>query len=42
MFWGVRFARVRDPFGHEWGVSQQIRDMTPEEIQAEAAKLFES
>ena len=42
MFWGVRFARVRDPLGHEWGVSQHLRDMTPEEIQAEAAKLFES
>jgi PhnB protein len=42
MFWGVRFARVRDPFGHEWGVSQHLRDMAPEEIQAEAAKLFES
>ena len=42
MFWGVRFARVRDPFGHEWGISQHLRDMTPEEIQAEAAKLFES
>jgi len=40
MFWGDRFARVRDPYGHEWGVTQHLRDMTPEEIQAEAAKLF--
>ena len=25
MFWGERFARVRDPFGHEWGISTKIR-----------------
>ena len=42
MFWGERFARVRDPFGHEWGITTHLRDMTPTEIQAAAAKLFES
>ncbi|MFQ5489598.1 MAG: VOC family protein [Phycisphaerae bacterium] len=41
MFWGERFARVRDPFGHEWGIATRLRDMTPTEIQAAAAKLFE-
>lgn len=41
MFWGERFARVRDPFGHEWGISTKLRDMTPAEIQATAAKMFE-
>ncbi len=41
MFWGERFARVTDPFGHEWGIATRLRDMTQEEIQAEAAKLFE-
>lgn len=40
MFWGERFARVRDPFGHEWGVATQQREMTPEEIQAAAAEMF--
>ena len=40
MFWGERFARVRDPFGHEWGITTHLRDMTPTEIQAAAAKLF--
>jgi len=33
MFWGERFGRVRDPFGHEWGVATVLRDMTPSEIQ---------
>jgi PhnB protein len=41
MFWGERFARVRDPFGHEWGITTRLREMTPAEIQAAAAKLFE-
>jgi len=41
MFWGERFSRVRDPFGHEWGITTRQRDMTPAEIQAAAAKLFE-
>ena len=42
MFWGERFARVRDPFGHEWGIATRVHDMTPAEIQAAANKLFES
>jgi len=41
VFWGERFARVRDPFGHEWGITKRLRDMTPAEIQAAAAKMFE-
>ena len=41
MFWGERFARVRDPFGHEWGITTHFCDMTPTEIQAAATKLFE-
>ncbi len=41
-FWGERFARVRDPFGHEWGVTTRLHDMTPDDIQAAAAKLFET
>ena len=40
MFWGERFARVRDPFGHEWGISTVIREMTPVEIQDAAAAMF--
>jgi PhnB protein len=40
MFWGERFARVRDPFGHEWGLATRLREMSPSEIQAAAAELF--
>ncbi len=41
MFWGERFARVRDPFGHEWGVTTKVREMTSDEIKAAAAKMLE-
>jgi PhnB protein len=41
LFWGERFARVRDPFGHEWGIAKRLREMTPAEIKAAAAKMFE-
>jgi len=41
MFWGERFARVRDPFGHEWWIATQRCEMSPAEIQAAAAKMFE-
>jgi uncharacterized glyoxalase superfamily protein PhnB len=36
-FWGDRFGKLRDPFGHQWSMGKQVRQMTPEEI-AEAAK----
>jgi PhnB protein len=40
MFWGERFGRVRDPFGHEWGIATTLCEMSPKEIQAAAGKMF--
>lgn len=40
MFWGDRFARIRDPFGHEWGVTTRLKSMSPIEIQHAAEKMF--
>ncbi len=40
MFWGERFARVRDPFGHEWGIACILKDMTADEIQAAANAML--
>ncbi len=31
-FWGDRFACVIDPFGHVWGLSMHIQDLSPEDI----------
>ena len=42
MFWGERFGRVRDPFGHEWGIATTIKEMSAEEIQATAVAMFGS
>lgn len=39
MFWGDRYAQVRDPSGHRWSFGQKLRDMTADERQA-AAKVF--
>ena len=32
MFWGDRFGRLTDPFGHPWGVATHIEDVAPEEM----------
>jgi uncharacterized glyoxalase superfamily protein PhnB len=36
-FWGDRYGRLKDPFGHEWSVATHQRDLTPEEM-AKAAQ----
>jgi len=39
MFWGDRYCRLEDPFGHQWSVATHIRDMTLEEMQEAMRKL---
>ena len=31
-FWGDRYGKLIDPFGHHWGIATHKLDMTPEEI----------
>jgi PhnB protein len=42
MFWGDRFGRLTDPFGHSWAMATHKEDVAPQEMQArmqqEAAK----
>lgn len=40
MFWGDRFGKLLDPFGHTWAVATHKKDMTPEEMQRGAAAAF--
>ena len=40
MFWGGRYGKVRDPFGHEWGLNQQVRALTAAEGKAAADAFF--
>jgi PhnB protein len=32
-FWGDRYAKVRDPFGHLWGLAQHVEDVAPAEME---------
>jgi len=40
MFWGDRFAKVTDPFGHTWGLATHKEDVPPEEMAKRAAAAF--
>ena len=43
MFWGDRYGRLTDPFGHSWAIGTHKEDVAPEEMkkrmQAEMAKM---
>lgn len=36
-FWGDRYGKLEDPWGHQWSLATHIQDLSPEEI-AEASK----
>jgi PhnB protein len=42
MFWGDRYGRLTDPFGHSWAIATHKEDVAPEEMkkrmQAEMAR----
>ena len=40
MFWGDRYARVVDPFGHHWSIATHLEDLTPEQMQQRMAAAF--
>lgn len=40
MFWGGRYGKIVDPFGHEWGINQQITEPSHEETQVAADEFF--
>ena len=31
-FWGDRYGKVKDPFGHTWAIATHIKDLSPEEM----------
>jgi PhnB protein len=39
-FYGERGGRLRDPFGHQWMMSQHIEDVSSAEMALRAAALF--
>jgi PhnB protein len=42
MFWGDRFGKLVDPFGHEWGMATHKEDLSPEEVRKRAAAAMAS
>ena len=40
MFWGDRAGSLKDPFGYQWMVATHKRDMTKDQIRAEAETFF--
>lgn len=40
MFWGARYGQIEDPFGHIWGINQQLKDQTEDETNAAAEEFF--
>jgi len=35
-FWGDRYGKVTDPFGHEWGIATRVKDLTDAEMKRAA------
>jgi len=40
MFWGARYGQIVDPFGHNWGINQQLKEQTDEETNKAAGQFF--
>ena len=40
MFWGDRYAKLLDPFGHEWSIATRLEDLTPEQMQERGKQAF--
>ena len=40
MFWGDRYGKVTDPFGHVWSVATHIEDVPPEEMGKRMEAMF--
>ena len=37
MFWGDRYAKLVDPFGHHWSIAEHLEDLTPEQMMEKMA-----
>jgi PhnB protein len=35
-FWGDRYGKVADPFGHEWGLGTRVKDLSRDEMRKAA------
>ena len=42
MFWGDRFSRITDPFGHDWQIATHVEDVSPEDMQERSKEAMAS
>jgi PhnB protein len=42
MFWGDRFAKLTDPFGHSWSIATHVEDVSPEDCARRADEAFKA
>ncbi len=40
MFWGDRYCKLVDPFGHKWALATHIEDVSPKETNRRAASAL--
>lgn len=40
-FYGDEGGRIRDPFGHTWGIGRHVEDVSPEEMERRMAEFYE-
>jgi PhnB protein len=40
MFWGARYGQIVDPYGHIWGINQQLKEQNEAETNAAAEEFF--
>jgi PhnB protein len=38
-FWGDRYGKIEDPFGHHWSVATHVRDVSTDEMQQAMKKM---
>ena len=39
-FWGDRYGKLRDPFGHKWSMATHVRDMSQDEMKKGMDEAF--
>jgi PhnB protein len=39
-FWGDRYCKVEDPFGHDWALGTHVEDVSEEDMAKRAQELF--
>lgn len=41
-FWGDRYGKLLDPFGHEWSIGQTLKKLSDEEVEKAAETAFQA